>query len=146
MKTNVLLLLSFFFYIGHVNSLSAQERGALDLTPQHLINDRYVSNENLNIDEGCTQSMDFLKSFYKQLKYPASARDKGIGGQVVLSILVDELGKHSNPEIVKDIGEECGLRALEVCNNVINMCETPVTLDGKAVKAKIFLPINFKLE
>lgn len=146
MKKNVFTTVCLLIMICFSNSILAQDRTAVDLTPQHYVKDRYERNENLNLDDGCTKSMDFLKSFYKQLKYPASARDKGVGGQVVLSILVDEMGNHSNPEIVKDIGEECGLRALEVCRNVITMCKTPVRLDGKAVKAKIFLPINFRLE
>ena len=49
-----------------------------------------------------------LQYIYKNLKYPAIAREKGAEGMAVLQFVVTETGKIDDVKIVRDIGAGCG--------------------------------------
>ena len=123
----------------------SQDSGNIDLTPRQLINHEFVPNEKINTEDSCFKSMDFLKTFYKQLRYPPNAREKSVEGTVVLSLVIDPLGQYSDLEIVRDIGESCGTNALEALKESLHVCPDTIRLDGIPVTAKLFLPVNFKL-
>ncbi|MDI1322556.1 MAG: energy transducer TonB [Algoriphagus sp.] len=78
------------------------------------------------------------------IKYPASAREKGIEGMVVVAFVVDREGKITNAEILKGIGGGCDEEALRVINAAPNW--EPGQQRGKDVKVRMRLPIHFKLE
>lgn len=77
------------------------------------------------------------------IKYPASAREKGIEGMVVVAFVVDREGKISNAEILKGIGGGCDEEALRVINAAPNW--EPGQQRGKDVNVRMRLPIQFQL-
>ncbi|MBK8737992.1 MAG: TonB family protein [Saprospiraceae bacterium] len=47
------------------------------------------------------------KRFYGSIKYPAIARENGIGGVVILDIEVDQKGKVTGVDIKQSVSVEC---------------------------------------
>jgi len=90
---------------------------------------------------------DSLNSYLIQnLVYPDSAQKNGIQGKVFIGFIVETDGTISNVKIVgnKTYGyglEEEGLRVINMMPNW-----TPGTQNGKPVRVKFTLPINFKIQ
>ncbi len=114
---------------------------------------------------------EMLQYIYKNLKYPAQAREGEIEGIVVIQFIVDTDGSIDDAKIVRDIGGGCGHAALKVVEDMNNMMtedtiivfddatyeETveihandikwrPGYQDGKAVKVLYTLPVKYKLD
>jgi len=85
-----------------------------------------------------------LEFIYQNLRYPAMARENGIEGTVVVSFIVEQNGKVTEPRIVREIGGGCGDEVLRVVNLM------PAFIPGKqkeeVVRVKFNLPVRFKLE
>ncbi len=89
-----------------------------------------------------------LQYIYKNLKYPAIAREKGAEGMAVLQFVVTETGKIDDVKIVRDIGAGCGDAGKKVVLAMNNLPErwTPGKQKGQPVNVLYTLPIKFKLE
>ncbi|MBK8517371.1 MAG: energy transducer TonB [Saprospiraceae bacterium] len=89
-----------------------------------------------------------LEYIYKNLKYPAIARENGVEGQVVLQFVVDKDGSITDTKIVRDIGAGCGTAAETIVNGMNDMGKkwTPGKQRGRAVRVLYTLPVKFKLE
>jgi len=89
-----------------------------------------------------------IQYIYSKLKYPKSAKDEGIEGQVVVSFVVTEEGKLFDVKLVKDIGGGCGEEALRVVNSMQEMNERwiPGRKNGQAVATEFKLPLQFRLQ
>ena len=111
---------------------------------------RFPGCEEMDISEeelfNCSQKK-MLKFVYNNIKYPEIARNNGIEGTVVVSFVVDRTGQIQNPEVVRDIGGECGKEALRVIKLMADMEGKwrPGIKDGKAVNVKMNFPIRFTL-
>ncbi|MCB9308672.1 MAG: TonB family protein [Lewinellaceae bacterium] len=95
----------------------------------------------------CAKTL-MLQYIYKNLKYPAIARENGVEGQVVLQFVVDREGKISETKIMRDIGAGCGAAAESVVLGMNDMPQrwTPGKQRGRPVKVLYTLPVKFKLE
>ena len=95
----------------------------------------------------CAQKK-LLEYIYKNIKYPAIARENGIQGRVVVQFVVEKDGKITDANVVRDIGAGCGEEALRVVNSMNSMPErwTPGKQRGKAVRVQFTLPVSFKLQ
>ena len=51
-----------------------------------------------------------MRAFYSSIRYPAAARERGIGGTVLLDVEVDETGK------VAHVGIKQSLQAFMSCS------------------------------
>ncbi len=89
-----------------------------------------------------------LEFIYKNIKYPAIARENGVEGTVVVQFVVDKDGSISNAKVVRDIGAQCGDEALRVVNlmNQKNLKWTPGKQRGRPVRVQFNLPVKFRLE
>lgn len=89
-----------------------------------------------------------LQYIYKNLKYPAIARENGVEGGVVLQFVVEKDGSIGDVKIVRDIGAGCGAAAESVILGMNNMGKkwTPGKQRGRPVKVLYTLPVKFKLE
>lgn len=84
-----------------------------------------------------------LKFIYSNIEYPAIARENGVEGTVVIRFVVGKEGEILNPEIIRNIGANCGLAALAVVEKMPNW--TPGMQDGMPVKVQFNLPVKFRL-
>lgn len=89
-----------------------------------------------------TQKM--LEFIYKNIKYPAIARENGVEGTVVITFVVEKSGEITDARIVRDIGAQCGQEALRVVNDMPKWI--PGKQRGRAVRVQFNLPVKFKLE
>lgn len=82
----------------------------------------------------------FLSS---NLRYPKIAQENGIEGTVVLQITVEADGQLTNISIKRDIGNGCGLAAVQCFEKMPRW--SPAVQDGKAVASSLIIPVRFKL-
>lgn len=128
-----------------------------------------IDDEGFSISSFTRQSVDFtalfpgcdgadLKNFgermdcsnkklltfvYKQIKYPAAARNAGLEGTVVAKYIIDARGMVVNPTIERGIGGGCDEEVLRILKAMPRW--TPAEKDGKAVAVEMVLPVRFKL-
>lgn len=97
--------------------------------------------------EDCAKKK-MLEYIYKNLKYPAIARENGIEGQVVLQFVVDKNGSITDTKILRDISGGCGEAAEKVVKSMNDMGSKwiPGKQRGRPVKVLYTLPVKFKLE
>ena len=95
----------------------------------------------------CAQKK-LLEFIYKNIKYPAIARENGVEGTVVVQFVVEKDGKVTDAKVVRDIGAQCGAEALRVVElmNTKGLRWTPGKQRGNAVRVQFNLPVKFKLE
>lgn len=89
-----------------------------------------------------------LEFIYKNIKYPAIARENGVEGTCVVQFVVEKDGSIADAKVVRDIGAQCGQEALRVVNlmNEKGLKWTPGKQRGRAVKVQFNLPVKFRLE
>lgn len=78
------------------------------------------------------------------LKYPATALQSGIHGNVFLSFIVEEDGSISNVKIVRGLSPEIDTEAVRILSNSPKW--NPGIQDGKPVRVQYLVPINFSLQ
>lgn len=84
--------------------------------------------------------LEFLR---KNVKYPAICRENNIQGRVIVSFIIDRDGSIQEPQIVKSVNSLLDQEALRVIS--IMPSWEPGLLDGKPVRVKYSVPINFRL-
>jgi TonB family protein len=88
--------------------------------------------------------IDALRKFLSEnLLYPEEARKRGIEGTVFVSFVIGTDGTLSDFNVVKGVGEWVDEAALNVVKKMPSW--TPGKQNGKVVKSRYALPINFKL-
>lgn len=89
-----------------------------------------------------------VKEMYKflgqNIRYPKKAIDANVQGRVFLAFVVTETGEISDLRILKGLGAGCDEEALRVVSTMPKW--VPGEVDGKPVRVKYNLPINFQLE
>ncbi|MFC5623211.1 energy transducer TonB [Algoriphagus winogradskyi] len=79
----------------------------------------------------------------ENLKYPESAKEKGVEGVVIVELLVKTDGSIDNVSVVRGIGGGCDEEAMRVIQKSSNW--TPGEKDGKPVNTVMKIPIKFAL-
>lgn len=85
-----------------------------------------------------------LEFIYKNLSYPATARDKKMEGMVVVSFIVEKDGTVSNAEIKRAIGGGFDEEVLRVARLMPRWI--PGKHKGQAVRVQYNLPVRFELD
>lgn len=100
-----------------------------------------------NAKKACADKK-MLEFIYKNIKYPAIARENGVEGTCVIRFVVEKDGSIKDPQIVRDIGAGCGDESLRVVQLMNTMGEkwTPGKQRGRSVRVQFNLPVKFKLE
>ncbi len=87
-----------------------------------------------------------LEYIYKNIKYPAIARENGVEGTVVVQFIVGVDGSLTELKVKRDIGAQCGAEALRVVSSMNDFTIwTPGRQRGKPVRVQFNLPIKFRL-
>lgn len=82
-----------------------------------------------------------VKYLSKNIKYPSQSKKEKIKGKVVVSFIINKVGKVTQTKIVKSLNDECDKEALRVINNMPDWL--PGEKEGKKVDVLFSLPINF---
>ena len=103
------------------------------------------SNENLNEGSGRgsdgTKPPQVLKEFL--VPYPTEAKRSRIEGDVVIQIIVNELGKVENPQVIQSLGYGLDEAALYAIQQFVFI---PGFKEGKVVKTLIKYRYKFRLD
>ena len=86
---------------------------------------------------------EMYKWLQKNLKYPALAQRNGIEGRVMVQFVVDQQGNISDINVLRDPGGGTREEAIRVVKSMPKW--TPPKQNGRAVKQRLVIPINFKL-
>ena len=81
---------------------------------------------------------------YKNIKYPAMARENGIQGMVVVRFTVWKDGSLRDMKVIKDPGGGLGREAIRVIKTMPKW--QPGKQRGRKVPVKFTLPVRFKLK
>ncbi len=95
-----------------------------------------------NVADVMPQLIGGLESIKKNVRYPEEALKNKIEGTVYVMAYVNENGVIDFVEVVKGIGYGCDEEAMKA---VAQAKFTPAYSQGKPVKVRVVIPINFKL-
>lgn len=98
-----------------------------------------------SINKGCHPGgSDALSQLIgRNLIYPATAQENGIQGHVVIGCIVEADGTVSGYEVIRSVEPSLDREALRVAHLIRKL--NPATENGKPVRAKYYIPFNFKL-
>ena len=86
----------------------------------------------------------FLQSWvYKYLKYPASAIERNLQGQVLVSFIIEKDGSVTNVEVEHGIGDILDDEAVRVI--AISPKWIPGQIRGNKVRTRMVIPVEFRL-
>jgi periplasmic protein TonB len=83
-----------------------------------------------------------VEAIIKKISYPTEAENKRVTGKVYLLVYVNEQGEVDDVKVVKGIGSGCDEAAISAIRKTKF---TPALDKGVAIKAKLSMPIQFKL-
>lgn len=83
-------------------------------------------------------------SLVREIRYPASARRRGIQGRVIVIFFVNEHGRVEDAVVKEGIGGGCDEEALRVVRQA--WFKPGIGLDGKPIRVEMSVPITFKLK
>ena len=99
--------------------------------------------EDKALQRKCSEQL-LLETLYKNIKYPALARENGIQGQALIRFVIEKDGTLTHLQTMRGICR--GIE--EECLRVINLLPewNPGRQNGEPVRVTYTLPIRFKLE
>jgi protein TonB len=124
----LILLLVICAWIADPNAVKAQE------AVQKEVDEMPVPPGGM---EGFTNYM------IQNLKYPATAKEAKIEGMVMITFVVKSDGSVDAVEVLRGIGGGCDEEAVRVVKN--SGIWSPGKKEGKAVAARMTLPVQFKM-
>lgn len=87
---------------------------------------------------------ELMKFVYGNLEYPATARENGIEGRVILQWVVNSNGTIKDIKVLRDPGAGCGAEATRIIEMMPKWI--PGKQRGRAVPVQYTFPVRFKLE
>ena len=85
-----------------------------------------------------------LEYLTANVRYPDDCEDTCVQGRVIVSFMVERDGSLSEAKVMKSVYPSLDEEALRVVNSMPKWC--PGKLNGKAVRIKYTIPVNFKLQ
>jgi TonB family protein len=86
----------------------------------------------------------FVQYLNENLQYPATARERGIDGRVLVTFIVEKDGNISDISVIQGIGGGCDEEAIRVMKNAPSWL--PGENGGQKVRVQCTIPITFKLQ
>ena len=117
-------------------SASAPREAKVDENGIHM-----VCEEMPEFPGGMRECMNFLG---KNVKYPATAQEKGIQGRVIVQFVVNRDGSIVEPKVVRGVDPELDAEALRVISIMPKW--KPGKQKGEAVRVKYTIPVMFRLQ
>lgn len=106
-------------------------------------NINYEGGVYLAFAEKMPEPVGGLQGIYKLIKYPEIAKKAGIQGKVYVLAFINENGGVDDVKVVKGIGGGCDEATIKA---VKQTKFSPAAAEGKNVKVKMSLQIQFKLK
>jgi TonB family protein len=124
------------------------ESKIIEVPAQQSFVGQELADEVFDIVEEQPAPVGGMKEFYSyvahNLRYPTTARQKGIEGRVFIQFVVDSEGNLTKIKTVKGVGAGCDEEAVRVLEGAPNW--KPGKQRGRAVNVRMILPITFKID
>ncbi len=105
---------------------------------ENLDEDYCIAVPSASFPGGQDSLINFIKG---NLKFPHV--DGPISGKVFVQFIVNTDGSITDLKVLKGLCEQCDKNALEALSKMPKW--TPAKKDGKPVKSRVIIPVNFKL-
>lgn len=86
-----------------------------------------------------------LAGYMSKMNYPQTAQERNIQGKVLITFMIDTLGRASNYKVLNSIGGGCDEEAMKTCQSIPAQW-VPARLAGRAVPVMYELPFTFRLQ
>ena len=83
-----------------------------------------------------------MEYFKKNMRYPASAKERGLQGRVTVQFVVDKDGSIKEPKVIRSIDQELDEEALRLVKSMSKW--EPGRQNGEPVAVKFAVPVPFK--
>lgn len=90
---------------------------------------------------GMSAFMDYIK---KNVRYPASAKEKGTQGRVTVQFVVDKDGSIKDPKLLRSVDKDMDAEALRLISSMPKW--EPGRQKGQPVAVKYTVPVMFRLD
>lgn len=84
-----------------------------------------------------------IKALYQNVVYPEKAKEAGVQGQVIVEAVIDVRGNVADTKIIKSVSKELDNAAV---NAIVKTKFKPGLQNNKPVRAKVVIPISFRLK
>lgn len=153
-RTALVLLLSAFLLSFSSPDLSSQQPGTVKSLAEEKIQvaeQPFFVYENGKFREAILTKepeliggKDLMETLITlNIRYPDAAREKLIGGLVLISVVIDSTGKMEDAFVHEGIGGGCNDEALRAVKIMDKVGFYPGEIDGKPVTVKFDIPITF---
>ena len=97
--------------------------------------------------ENCGKT-NMFEYIYTNLKYPASAKESGVEGTVIVQFIDDKTGSLRVIKVIRDVGAGCGDEVVRVLQKMIDegIQWVPGKQGGENVNVLYRLPVKYKLD
>ena len=102
--------------------------------------------QKLDIEPIPLDEENYKQRVFGELVYPLQARENGVQGIVLITVILDKFGDLVSSKIKRGIGKGCDEEALKAVKRGFELGFEPAFINGNAVKVKYDIPINFRLE
>jgi TonB family protein len=119
-----------------------QKEEKSELVPPVISEESIKADSVYSIAEVMPEPVGGMEGIYKRLVYPQSALDNKVEGIVKIEALVNQSGDVMDSKILNDIGYNCGESAKIT---IFYTRFKPGLQRGKAVMARVIIPVEFKL-
>ncbi len=85
-----------------------------------------------------------MEYFKENMRYPASAKERGLQGRVTVQFVVDKDGSIKEPKVIRSIDQELDEEALRLVKSMSKW--EPGRQNGEPVAVKFAVPVLFKLD
>ena len=131
-----------------VNRQNQVEREEINMvSPQQQIQQE-ASSEDDKVYDVVEQQPRFPENISawlaKNIQYPPVAEENGIQGRVVVTCVIDHDGSVTDVKVVKSVDPSLDKEALRVVKRMPKW--EPGRQNGKTVRVKYTMPVNFKLQ
>lgn len=133
MKMRLLLIISMFFAVN----VYGQDKDK--------VFQEFETAQNCEFPGGVN---NFRLLVAQNIKYPKEAKRKAIQGISIIQFTVNKKGKMEDFKVLKRLGEGCDEAAMDAMMilNTNYTWKPALNKDGKPVKVRKSIPVNFKLD
>ncbi len=114
-------------------------------TSTHIDLHRVYSKDEVDEPPHFPKGQKYFSEISSSIHYPADAREKGIKGQVMISMIVETDGSMTNARVSKGVYPSLDAEALRVAK-LITTRMIPGTIKGIPVRSEYSFPIGFYLQ
>lgn len=147
MKTTKYLIrkLSLLVVLVAGFSLNCQAQVQEDKKPERIVQSDEPQDDAEELPRFGNAPDDLKKFLVKNIKYPNSSQKKGEQGLVLVQFIVERDGSLSNIQVVRSVSRALDKEALRVVGKMSKKW-TPGRKDGKPMRVRYTLPIQFRLK